>query len=178
MNDVGNSVVNGYVGEVRLMGFDFAPVNWVLCDGRVYPQSLSPALCAMLGSRFGGDGRSSFGVPNLGAGRVVLGTGSGPGLTPRKPGDSGGVTTVTLTDQNMPPHTHRLMTVSDPGDVSTPTSTSSPARSSGLPVYRDPGTVKAFDGRALSDVPGGGGGPHNNVMPYQALLYCICYFGH
>jgi microcystin-dependent protein len=163
-----------FTGEVRIVGFDFAPKGWASCDGQLLPVGQFGALFRLIGNRFGGDGVHQFALPDLSDGRIVLGTGAGPALTPRAAGDSGGVTTVTLTDQTMPPHTHLVFASNQPGDVSTPTTTTALARSNGGAAYGASKSLQPFDARTVSTVPGGGGQPHNNVMPYQALFYCIC----
>lgn len=97
--------MEGYIGEVRLFGGNFAPLGWAFCDGTLYSISQFEAVYTILGTTFGGDGRNTFGVPDL-RGRVAVGTGQGAGLTPIDLGEVGGTETVTMTTAQMPAHSH------------------------------------------------------------------------
>lgn len=96
-----------YLGEIRLVGFNYAPINWALCDGQLLPISQNSALFSLLGTLYGGNGVTTFGLPDL-RGRVPMHQGQGPDLSPRTVGESGGAETVTLTTNQIPSHTHTL----------------------------------------------------------------------
>jgi microcystin-dependent protein len=168
--------MESFTGEVRMVGFQFAPKDWAACDGQPMPVAQYGGLFNQLRYRFGGSGQT-FNLPDLRDGQIALGTGAGTGLTPRAMGDKGGVTTVTLTETTMPPHTHRVLTASDPGDVSTPTATTALARSNGAAAYGTVKNMKGLDPRIVSGVRGGNSQPHENRMPFQAVYYCICLQG-
>src|SRR5580698_6054044 len=96
-----------FIGELRQFGFNFAPVGWALCQGQLLSISQNAALFSILGTQYGGNGTSNFGLPNL-QGNVPIGQGSGPGLTPFTPGQTGGQTMHTLATNEMPQHSHAL----------------------------------------------------------------------
>jgi microcystin-dependent protein len=169
--------MEAFTGEVRLVGFKFAPKGWAVCDGTELPVGQYGPLFRQLGTKFGGDGQRSFALPDLRSGQIALGTGAGPNLTPRGMGDKGGVTSVTLAETQSPPHTHLIMTAADPGDVSTPTATTYLARSNGGSAYGAVKNMKGLDPSIVSGVRGGDSKPHENRMPFQALYYCICLQG-
>src|SRR5438067_7015010 len=96
-----------FIGEIRAVGFNFAPAQWALCNGQLLSISQNTALFSLLGTQFGGDGRTTFGLPNL-QGGAPMSQGSGAGLTPRGMGDTGGSPTVTLTANQLAPHPHAV----------------------------------------------------------------------
>src|SRR5262245_60083892 len=96
-----------FVAEIRLFAGNFAPRGWAFCNGQLLPISQNTALFSLLGTNYGGDGRSSFALPDL-QGRVPLHAGNGPGLSSRHLGEAGGDDTITLTDAQMPAHSHSL----------------------------------------------------------------------
>lgn len=168
--------MESFTGEIRIMGFGFAPKGWVVCDGQPASTTQYKGLFQQLGYRFGGSG-ATFNLPDLRDGSIALGTGAGPGLTPRALGDRGGVTSVTLTEQECPPHTHLVSATNEPGQVHAPGPNAFLARSSGGAVYRSPQNTQSMDARLVGGVRGGDGRPHENRMPFQALYYCICLLG-
>src|SRR5215211_6878169 len=105
-----------------MFGGNFAPVNWAFCDGSVLPISENEALFSLIGTTYGGDGQTTFQLPDL-RGRLAVGTGAGSGLTPRTLGEVGGSTTVTLTPDNVPAHTHTAQAVQTPGTSTSPAGT-------------------------------------------------------
>jgi microcystin-dependent protein len=111
-----------YVGEIRLFAGNYAPEGWNLCDGTLFPISGNEVLYSLLGTAYGGNGTTSFAVPDF-RGRVPVSIGAGAGLTPRTLGQGGGSETVTLTDANLPAHTHNLIASTVNGTISTPTPT-------------------------------------------------------
>jgi len=175
-------MTDSFTGEVRLMGFKFAPKGWAACDGQPMPAAQLGPLFKQIGYKFGGSG-PTFNLPDLRNGQIAIGTGAGPGRTARSMGEAGGTPQVTLTMGEMPPHTHLVRAVSDPGDVTTPTAATTLARSNGAAAYATPQDidpskkeqkVASLDPRLVSGVRGGDNLPHENRMPFQAVFYCIC----
>ncbi|MFW6077992.1 MAG: phage tail protein [Gemmatimonadota bacterium] len=164
-----------FIGEIRAWGCTFAPRDWAACDGQLLPISQHTALFSIIGSQFGGDGRTTFALPNLG-GRVPLGPGSGPGLTPRHVGEAGGEAAVTLTGDELPTHSHGMRAVSSRAGSPTPSETSVLAASSRDPLYGSSAPATALAGSTVS-TESGGGGAHDNMMPFQALNFCIALTG-
>ncbi|MCC3156169.1 tail fiber protein [Hymenobacter sp. 15J16-1T3B] len=161
-----------YVGEIILAAFNFAPRGYARCDGQLLPIQQNTALFALLGTTYGGDGRSNFALPNLN-GCVPIGAGQGPGLSLRGLGDSGGVATVTLLESEIPAHTHTVeLTYSTAlGTTDSPANAFLASNASGLPQYAATGTG-SMGGGAI-----GGAQPHNNLQPYQTLAYYIALQG-
>lgn len=170
-----------FTGEVRLMGFAFAPINWALCNGQLIPIQQQTALFSILGTSYGGNGTTTFGLPNF-QGNVAVGAGAGPGLSPYTPGESGGTTTVTINGSQLAAHTHafqsaggRVVAVSN---TPTPTTSLAPAANTTpfLPPTPAPNET-TLAATALSPAGTPSPFPHNNVMPYQAVNFCICISG-
>ncbi|GAA4391253.1 tail fiber protein [Hymenobacter koreensis] len=161
-----------FVGEIILAGFNFAPRGYARCDGQLMPISQNTALFALLGTFYGGDGRSTFALPNLN-GRVPIGAGQGPGLTERFLGESGGEAAVTLVASEIPAHTHSLeLTYSTAlGTTGSPANAFLASNASGLPQYAATSTGNMVTGAIGSPQ------AHNNLMPYQALAYYIALQG-
>ncbi|MBE7325815.1 phage tail protein [Nocardioides sp. Y6] len=163
------SGLDPFVGEVALFGFDYAPQGWASCDGQLLPIRQNPALYSILGTNFGGDGRITFGLPNLN-GRAALGAGSGPGLSSYQVGEFGGQDSVALTQSEMPVHTHATMA-------------SSGAATTGAPVNAVPAagnvTLRTGGEATLTEVleMAGGGQPHSNMQPSLVMRYCIALAG-
>ena len=108
-----------FVGQVPLFGFPFAPQGWALCQGQLMPIRQNVALFGVIGTNYGGDGRSSFALPNL-QGRAPVGAGQGPGLSAYRPGDSGGAGAVTLQSAAMPLHAHGFVASTDAATATNP----------------------------------------------------------
>jgi microcystin-dependent protein len=169
-------VADPFVAEIRIFGFTFAPKGWAFCDGQLFPISQNTALFSLLGTTYGGDGKSTFGLPDL-QGNAPMFWGQGPGLTDRSEGEVGGEQFVTLLDTEMPLHQHALMANSQPGDLPTPGPTRSLARSSPF-IYKTPAGAAPPQALAANAVGiTGGGQPHNNMMPYLSLNFCIALQG-
>jgi len=168
-------MADNFVGEIRIFPFNFAPTGWALCNGQLLPISQNTALFSLLGTQFGGDGRSTFGLPNL-QGSIPVGQGQGPGLSLYDIGESGGVASLTLLVSTIPSHSHTLPVSATPGRVNTPSpSAVLGATGRGSPdVYA--GSVTGNMSAAGSGN-AGGGQPHNNLMPYLVLNYCIALTG-
>jgi microcystin-dependent protein len=165
-----------FLGEVRMFGFTFPPVGWALCDGQVMPISQNESLFSLLGVNFGGDGRSTFGLPNL-QGCVPVGAGQGPGLESYDVGTAGGEESVTLLLNELPSHSHSLNAFVGRGaNVNAPSSGSSLSSSEGGLVYDLAGSSQqSMDPSVI--VGAGGSQPHNNLMPGLVLNFCIALNG-
>lgn len=164
-----------FLAEIRPFACSFAPVGWAFCDGQLLPISQNTALFSLLGTTYGGDGRTNFALPNL-QGAVPLFYEQGPGLSVRNIGEHGGESTVTLQVSEIHRHTHHLRASSSGATANTPTASTSLAASAGGTVY---GSTSIGSGPMA---PGavqltGGGQPHNNMMPYQAINFCIALSG-
>jgi microcystin-dependent protein len=166
--------MNPFVAEIRIFPFSFAPKGWALCNGQLLPISQNTALFSLLGTTYGGDGKATFALPNL-QGSVPLNHGQGPGLSLYDLGQTSGADAVTLGLAEIPAHTHsvRAETI-DPGDVSIPSGSSALAPSDGGTLYQNTANTQlAPQAIALT----GGDQPHNNLMPYLVLNYCIALQG-
>lgn len=170
-----------YLGEIRLFAGIRLPTGWAFCQGQMMNISDNEALYALIGVTYGGDGRTTFALPDL-RGRLPVGQGQGPQLTNRTVGQKGGAETVTLTDANNGPHAHALQTAGanattpTPGASVTFANTTSPTM-----MYLKDGLGTA-GGAAVSPIAGtisttGGGQSHNNLMPSMALNYIIALNG-
>jgi microcystin-dependent protein len=166
--------MNPFVAEIRIFPFSFAPKGWALCNGQLLPISQNTALFSLLGTTYGGDGKASFALPNL-QGSVPLNHGQGPGLSLYDQGQASGSETVTLGLAEIPAHTHMVKAEAvDPGDVSIPSGSSALAPSDGGTLYQNTANTQlAPQAIALT----GGDQPHNNLMPYLVLNYCIALQG-
>jgi microcystin-dependent protein len=165
-----------FVAEIRIFGFNFAPTGWATCDGQLLPISQNTALFSLLGTIYGGNGQSNFALPNL-QGRAPMHPGQGPGLSSHDVGEAGGSSTVSLLASEIPSHSHSLM-----GAGSTATKTAavnnSFARGSAILPYRAPpvgATLATLAAEAVSVA--GGDQPHNNMMPYLTMNFCIALQG-
>jgi microcystin-dependent protein len=165
-----------FIGEIKIVGFNFAPYGWAFCNGQLLSIQQNTALFSLLGTTYGGDGRTNFGLPNL-QGRVPVDAGSGPGLTPRTLGDSGGVTTVTLNASTMAPHTHVPMAVKSNNAASPKDNTwgAEPGRSAAS-FYQN-GTANVTMNAAALDPFGSGPVAHNNMQSYLAVNFVIALQG-
>jgi microcystin-dependent protein len=165
-----------FVAEIRIFPFNFAPTGWATCDGQLLPISQNTALFALLGTTYGGDGKSTFALPNL-QGSAPMHPGQGPGLSNHFLGEQSGSQTVTLLESEIPIHTHAVNTdASDPGDVETPSPNVVLARSSPF-IYRSGAVNDAAPMAFQALAPAGGGLPHNNMQPYLTLNVCIALQG-
>ena len=164
-----------FVAEIRIFPFNFAPSGWAFCDGQLIPLSQNTALFALLGTTYGGNAMSNFALPNL-QGQAPMHWGQGPGLSSYALGQVSGSETVTLLESEIPAHTHALRASTDPGDLNGPTSNRSLARSSGGYAYENP--ISSLNTMAPESLaPAGADHPHNNMMPYLTLNFCIALQG-
>ena len=164
-----------FVAEIRVVGFNFAPNGWAHCNGQLLPISQNTALFSLLGTNYGGDGKSTFALPNI-QDATVIGPGQGPGLTERFIGEQGGVESVTLLTTEMPVHSHPLRASVTPGTLGAGGPDLSFARASGGNIYKGADTPTALMA-PQSLAPAGGDLPHNNMMPFLTLNYVIAMQG-
>jgi microcystin-dependent protein len=164
-----------FVGEIRLFPYNFAPRGWTFCQGQLLPIAQNTALFSLLGTTYGGDGRTTLGLPNLQA-RTAMHEGRGPGLSPRQIGQKGGEPTVTLNAQTMAAHTHAVGASGDDADGDDP-GNNSPATTVGVRLYNADSNAQVEMSQSATQGNVGGNGAHNNLMPYQVLNYCIALTG-
>jgi len=164
-----------FLAEIRIFPFNFPPTGWAFCQGQIMPISQNTALFALLGTTYGGDGKSTFALPDM-QGNVPMQPGQGQGLSLRDLGEMSGVESITLLQSEMPLHTHTQLAQVDPANLQIPTNTACLTRSAGGNAYSTltSGLVPmAFQTAA----PAGGGLPHNNMQPYLTLNFCIALQG-
>ncbi|MEG0185274.1 MAG: tail fiber protein [Stenotrophomonas sp.] len=168
---------DAYVGEIRMFGFSRVPTGWLACDGTLQSIAEYEVLYTLLGTTYGGDGQSTFGVPDL-RGRVPLHQGTGPGLTNRPMGQMAGTESVTLTPAQMPAHTHVLSVTTAAATLDAPSTTALPGSLSGESLYLNDITGAAalpMEETAVSV--SGGNQSHGNCMPTLTVQFCICCAG-
>lgn len=163
-----------FVAEIRIFPFNFAPTGWAVCDGQLLPISQNTALFSLLGTFYGGDGKSTFALPNL-MGRAPVHQGQGQGLSERFIGEMSGSDNVTLLTSEMPLHTHSLFASLSEGVDRSPKSQRFASEVGGVLSYALPAGFTQFAPEAL--LPTGGGLPHNNMMPYLTMTFCIALQG-
>lgn len=161
-----------FLGEIRLFAGNFAPRGWALCNGQLLPLQQNTALFALLGTYYGGDGKTTFALPNL-QGRVPIGQGQGAGLTPREVGEQGGESAVTLLTTELPAHSH-LPSCSSGQTASQPEAAYWGSTGRGAPAYAATASV---DLSASAAATAGGSLPHNNMQPYLGMTYIIATEG-
>lgn len=166
-----------FIAQVQIFPYNFAPRGWAFCDGQLLPISQNTALFSLIGTTYGGDGKTTMGLPNL-QGRAVVCPGRGPGLSTYQLGQRGGTETVTLSEAQMAAHPHTMRAAPDPGDLNAPSTQRSLARSSGAFAYQQNATANlgAMAAQALPNS-AGGSQPHNNMEPYLTLNFCIALQG-
>jgi microcystin-dependent protein len=163
--------MEAFLGEIRLFGFNWAPQGWATCAGQLMPISQNDALFSLIGTMYGGDGQTTFALPDL-RGRAPIGQGTGPGLSTRTVGEAGGTETVTLTQNEMPQHLHQVR-AADTSESKNP-ATRLPGVSSGGAAYGANPTA-AMGLQMIT--PAGGSMPHANMAPYLVGNWCICLAG-
>ena len=163
-----------FLAEIRIFPYTFAPKGWAFCDGQLLPISQNTALFSLLGTTYGGDGKSTFALPDL-RGRAPMHPGHGAGLSSRTLGEAGGSETVTLSEAQMPAHSHAMMAQTNPANSKMPTANvvARPAR--GMPYAPASSNVIAMAAQAVA--PEGGATPHNNMMPYLTFYFNIALQG-
>jgi microcystin-dependent protein len=168
------SAVEPFLAEIRIFGFNFPPTGWAHCDGQLMPISQNTALFSLLGTFYGGDGKSTFALPDL-QGSAPLHPGQGQGLSQYFLGQTGGSETVSLLESELPVHTHALRASGQPGEDSSP-SGEDLGRSVGASLYQT-NTAGLVQLNSNAVAPAGGGAPHNNLQPYLTLNFCIALQG-
>jgi microcystin-dependent protein len=162
-----------FVSEIRMFGFTFPPKGWAACDGQLMPISQNTALFALLGTYFGGNGKSNFALPEL-DGSVPIGQGQGQGLNEYVIGDQGGEESVTLLQAEMPAHNHSLNVSGDLASERQPQGQTF-AQGDGVNFYDTQNPTVTLDPRALTI--NGSSLPHNNMQPYLTMNFCIAMQG-
>ena len=165
-----------FVAEIRIFPFNFPPKGWAFCNGQILPISQNTALFSLLGTTYGGDGKSNFALPDM-QGNAPMHPGQGPGLSLYDLGQTGGSETVTLLDSDMASHQHAVQAkgTPPPANAGIPDPSVVLARSSGGAAYTAAANLGAMNGNLIS--PAGGAQPHNNMMPYLTLNFCIALQG-
>jgi microcystin-dependent protein len=168
-------VADPFVAEIRIFPFNFAPKGWAWCDGQLLPLSQNTALFSLLGTTYGGNGKSNFALPDL-QGRAPMHPGQGPGLSLHDLGETGGSETVTLLESEIPAHGHTLTGNPAPGNRTNPAGNSI-ARVAGATPYLPPAGAPLVSMSDQALPPTGGDQPHNNMQPYLTFYFCIALQG-
>ena len=165
-----------FVAEIRVFAFNFAPTGWAFCNGQLLPISQNTALFSLLGTTYGGDGRSTFALPNL-QGRVAIHQNQGPGLSERFLGESGGADSVTLLQSEIPSHNHLVACAPANSGQSNNAANNLPGHSNNAVnlIYNAQAPNTQFNPQAITVA--GGNQPHNNDMPTLVLNICIALQG-
>ena len=164
-----------FVAEIRIFAGNFAPRGWATCDGQLLPIAQNTALFSLVGTNYGGNGQTTFGLPNL-QGSTSMFWGQGPGLTNRDIGESGGAQTVTLLSSEMPAHNHALMASTGPASSRTPADAAL-ARSRNGNAYQTTVNQNVASLAAQAVSPAGSSLPHNNMQPFLVLTFIIALQG-
>ena len=166
--------MEGTIGEVRMFAGTFAPRSWAFCHGQLLPISQNTALFSILGTTYGGDGRTTFGLPDL-RGRVPLGVGRGPGLTDRRLGSRSGEENHTLSVNEIPSHGHQVRCRNEEGNSNDPTGNVPAKPSIETDQYSSEAATQSMSGGSVANA--GGGSQHNNMQPWLGMNYIICLQG-
>jgi microcystin-dependent protein len=165
-----------FLAEIRIFPFNFPPTGWAFCDGQLMPISQNTALFALLGTVYGGDGKSTFALPNM-QGNAPMQPGQGQGLSLRDLGEMSGVESIALLQSEIPLHTHQMFADAlDPADLAAPNPSRVLAQSTGVFAYQ-PSHANLAPMAFQALPPAGGGLPHNNMQPYLTLSFCIALQG-
>jgi microcystin-dependent protein len=166
-----------FVAEIRIVPFNFAPKGWAFCDGQLLPISQNTALFSLLGTTYGGDGKSTFALPDM-QGNAPMHPGQGPGLSLHDLGETGGSETVTLLESEMPVHTHAMRAHNgDQADAQNPSPNTSLAQSANGFAFQSNTSQSLVPLSPSALTPAGGDLPHNNMQPYLTLNFCIALQG-
>jgi microcystin-dependent protein len=166
-----------FVAEIRIFPFNFAPKGWAFCDGQLLPLSQNTALFSLLGTTYGGDGKSNFALPDM-QGNAPMHPGQGPGLSLHDLGEQSGSETVTLLETEIPAHQHQMKVSSQLGlenQVNVVGTGQLFATGDGVNMYAPANNLAPMAFQALP--PAGGSSPHNNMQPYLTLNFCIALQG-
>ncbi len=165
-----------FIGEIRMFAGNYAPSNWAFCDGSLLAIRQATALFSLLGTAFGGNGTTTFGLPNL-QGRAAMGWGNGPGLTPRNIGETGGAATVTLNSTQNGQHNHAVNCSETTATTSVPTGNIVGGTFTTFSIFVPTPDTNTVNMNAQSIGFAGGGQPHNNLQPFLAMSYIIALQG-
>lgn len=166
-------MADAFTAEIRIFGFTFAPRDWAFCDGQLLPISQNSTLHGLIGNTYGGDGVSTFGLPDL-RGRAVIGPDQGPGLTQRQLGEAGGAATVLLSEAELPAHNHSLLGSAGTADRVNPEGAGYASSGATLSQYGSGAETQMAAGLTSE---AGGTQAHNNRQPHLLMNYCICLQG-
>jgi microcystin-dependent protein len=166
-------VADPFVAEIRIFPFNFAPKGWAWCDGQLLPLSQNTALFSLLGTTYGGDGKSTFALPDL-QGRAAMHPGQGPGLSLHDLGETGGSETVTLLESEIPAHSHTYSPSVRPADSLNPGGLAS---GTGNNMYAAAAGASFTNASPQALATAGGSLPHNNMQPFLTLFFCIALQG-
>jgi microcystin-dependent protein len=163
-----------FLGEIRMGGWNFAPQGWALCNGQLLSISQNTALFSLLGTTYGGNGQTTFALPDL-RGRVPVHFGQGPGLSNYDQGQVGGTESVTLTPNQMPVHNHHVNSYDNQGSSGTPTGNFPAADGTGFTAdWNDTSSTQMAPGMLTNS---GGGQPHSNIQPFLTVNFVIALQG-
>ena len=165
-----------FVAEIRIFPFNFAPKGWAWCNGQLLPVAQNTALFSLLGTIYGGNGKTNFALPDI-QGRSVMHPGQGPGLSLHDLGETGGSETVKLLESEVPVHSHGVQAANFPADIQSPTPNVTLARSTGANAYQSNTASSLVQMNVQSLGLAGGSLPHNNLMPYLTFYFCIALQG-
>jgi microcystin-dependent protein len=165
-----------FVAEIRIFPFNFAPKGWAFCDGQILPLSQNTALFSLLGTTYGGDGKSNFALPDM-QGNAPMHPGQGPGLSLHDLGETGGSETVTLLESEIPAHNHNVMGVNSNANRTNPIGNSISRAVNATPYFPGSPTPPPVNFNDNAITPAGGDQPHNNMQPYLTLNFCIALQG-
>jgi microcystin-dependent protein len=163
-----------YVGEIRMFGGNFAPAGWMFCEGQQLPISENETLFQLIGTTYGGDGESTFNLPDL-RGRIPIHQGTSPQGITYQLAETGGAEDVTITNQTMPVHTHAFLVSTDPGNDPTPNQNVVLGGSPNVNLFREFPASSPMAAQAIG--PAGGSQPHTNFQPYLCINFIISLFG-
>lgn len=166
--------MNPYLGEIRIFAFNFAPQGWAMCNGQLLAISSNTPLFSLLGTTYGGNGTSTFALPNLQS-RVAIHQGQGQGLSPYIIGQQGGTETVTLTLLEMPHHNHIANVVSGPPATAPRPSNAFPGNDTSGATYSTANPDSTFNNNFVAYA--GSSQPHNNIQPYLCVTFCMAVHG-
>ncbi len=165
-----------FVAEIRVFGFSFPPKGWAFCDGQILPLSQNTALFSLLGTMYGGDGKSTFALPNI-QGQALISQGQGQGLSVYFEGESVGEQNVTLLESEIPSHTHQAKAVNEGANQQAPAANRALAKSTPGFAYQSNANANLVQMSPQSASVIGASFPHNNMPPYLTLNFCIALQG-
>lgn len=163
-----------FVAEIRIFPFNFAPRGWAFCNGQILPISQNTALFSLLGTTYGGNGQSTFALPDM-QGNAPMHPGQGPGLSLHDLGETGGSETVTLLQSEIPAHSHSWTASNQDGNDQSPVNELFAGGVGGVSTYAAPSAIQGFNPSTLA--PAGGDQPHNNMQPFLTLNFNIALQG-